>query len=172
MPRKDPLTQQEHAFMIASLAHEGQFRRDGKTPYIEHPRDVARRLKGSQVQAAGWLHDVWEETWHSDLVYDRAYLISLNVAPAVALAVDVLTHRPHEPNIEYWGRIKHNKIALAVKVADLVSNINDLSMTLSDEHLQVDRERQYIKYAQALLFFKAPNLLGLDPSHVSTERDT
>ena len=162
MPRKDPLRQDEHAMLIAELAHTGQFRRDGTTPYIEHPRDVVRRLRGPQLKAIGWLHDVWEDTLGTDFVYDKEYLLSLNVAPTVVDAVECLTHRPNEPNIEYWGRIKHNRLALAVKIADLVSNLNDLSMTLDDTHFQVPRERQYIKYAKALLFFKAPNLLGID----------
>lgn len=31
-----------HAFLIACEAHKGQFRADKKTPYIEHPKEVAR----------------------------------------------------------------------------------------------------------------------------------
>ena len=172
MPRKDPLTQDEHASLIASLAHEGQFRRDGKTPYITHPQEVANRMKGPQLKAVAWLHDVWEDTMGEELVYDKEYLLSLNVSPTVVEAVEALTHWPQEPNVEYWGRVKRNKLALQVKITDIIVNLNDLNTTTSDKHLQVPRDRQIIKYAKALLFFKAPNLLGLDPGAGGTEFGT
>ena len=48
---------------IAEEAHLGQFRRDGKTPYIEHPRQVSHRLYhlDDNYIAAAWLHDVIED---------------------------------------------------------------------------------------------------------------
>ena len=49
----------------ATLAHRTQFRKDGKTPYIVHPKRVAERAKffgGDHIGIiAAWLHDVIED---------------------------------------------------------------------------------------------------------------
>lgn len=49
----------------ATRAHRGQFRKDGKTPYILHPQRVAERVKffGGDHRGiiAAWLHDVMED---------------------------------------------------------------------------------------------------------------
>jgi (p)ppGpp synthase/HD superfamily hydrolase len=49
----------------ANRAHRGQFRKDGKTPYILHPQRVAERVKffGGDHRGiiAAWLHDVMED---------------------------------------------------------------------------------------------------------------
>lgn len=55
----------EYAKSLATVAHVGQRRKDGVTPYIEHPRLVAQfaaGFGGSEEQiAAAWLHDVIED---------------------------------------------------------------------------------------------------------------
>ena len=49
--------------VIATKAHEGQYRRDGVTPYIEHPKAVAARVRGDEkAEMVAWLHDVIEDT--------------------------------------------------------------------------------------------------------------
>lgn len=49
----------------AAQAHRGQFRKDGKTPYVVHPERVAERVKffgGDHIGIiAAWLHDVIED---------------------------------------------------------------------------------------------------------------
>lgn len=55
----------ETAEKIARQLHEGQFRADGVTPYIEHPKVVADLVKeygGSEKSVCvAWLHDIMEE---------------------------------------------------------------------------------------------------------------
>ena len=55
----------ETAEKIARQLHEGQFRADGVTPYIEHPKAVAELVKeygGSEKSVCvAWLHDIMEE---------------------------------------------------------------------------------------------------------------
>lgn len=55
----------ETAEKIARKLHEGQFRADGVTPYIEHPKAVAGLVKeygGSEKSVCvAWLHDIMEE---------------------------------------------------------------------------------------------------------------
>ncbi|MCX6699331.1 MAG: HD domain-containing protein [Methanomicrobiales archaeon] len=49
----------------ASIAHRGQFRKDGKTPYIVHPKRVAMcvaNFGGDHIGIiAAWMHDVMED---------------------------------------------------------------------------------------------------------------
>ena len=51
---------------FAAVAHDGQFRKGERTPYIEHPESVGRLLQqhgcASHVVAAGLLHDTVEDT--------------------------------------------------------------------------------------------------------------
>lgn len=55
----------ETAEKIARTLHEGQFRANGVTPYIEHPKAVAELVKeygGSErCVCLAWLHDIMEE---------------------------------------------------------------------------------------------------------------
>lgn len=55
------------ALAIAEEAHEGVLRKDGQTPYIEHPTKVAAMLydlgcRDEVILAAAILHDVVEDT--------------------------------------------------------------------------------------------------------------
>ena len=55
------------AARLADAAHEGQFRADGKTPYIVHPSRTAEQVAAlpgatEAMVAAAWLHDVPEDT--------------------------------------------------------------------------------------------------------------
>ena len=53
----------ERARHVATAAHAGQVDKAGR-PYIEHPADVAFRVRdhAPQVQVVAWLHDVVEDT--------------------------------------------------------------------------------------------------------------
>ena len=57
---------------VATELHEGYFREDGVTPYIEHPKAVAQLVKratggDSILISVAWLHDVLEEINHQAL---------------------------------------------------------------------------------------------------------
>lgn len=55
---------------IAAQAHDGQYRKDGTTPYITHPARVAGMVAafggGYREIAAAWLHDLVEDTRHGE----------------------------------------------------------------------------------------------------------
>lgn len=127
----------QRAKEIATEAHKGQFRRDGKTPYITHPKAVAHRLRAESedVIATAWLHDVLEDT-----NYSQCHLVDAGMPPAVIEAVLDLTKRPHTDYLHNISRAKLNPIAAKVKLADILSNLAD-SPTRS----------QIKKYANALL---------------------
>lgn len=122
---------------IATAAHEGQKRTDGST-YIKHPARVADAVE-ARLKPIAWLHDVVEDT--------RVTLDDLKAEgfPLYIIeAVDLLTHRKGEPNLSYWGKIKANPDALAVKLADINDNVNDTPSEYAKQ-----------KYGRALSFFNA-----------------
>ncbi len=106
---------------IAYKAHEGQFRRDGKTPYIQHPEAVANLVgKNFLAPAVAWLHDVLEDT-----NVTAKNLKEQGICDEVIDAVVLLTKKPNVEYNDYLAIIKQNPLAKRVKVADMLSNLND-----------------------------------------------
>ena len=115
---------------FAEERHKDQFRRDGKTPYVEHPRAVMAILRRElgvddpEVLAAALLHDTIEDT-RTD--YDD---LQERFGRRVAELVAVLTKdkRLPEPRREraYFTRIaRAPRAARLCKVADTVHNLRD-----------------------------------------------
>jgi (p)ppGpp synthase/HD superfamily hydrolase len=125
------------ASSIARKAHEGQFRRDGITPYITHPEAVAKSLEGEHpdVIAATWLHDVLEDT-----EVTISELKNAGIPVRVIEAVALLTRWDGQPYEEYLQWITQDEIARKVKIADIRHNLSD-----------APTEKQIAKYGKALL---------------------
>ncbi|MEM1210201.1 MAG: hypothetical protein AAF586_03885 [Planctomycetota bacterium] len=125
-----------NAEQIARRAHEGQFRRDGLTPYVVHPRAVAARVAGDVVaEAVAWLHDVLEDT---DETADT--LAAAGVPTQVIDSVKRLTKTKGAEYQAYLAIIRKDPIARKVKMADMLANLSDNPT-----------ERQIRKYAKGLL---------------------
>ena len=128
---------------IADKAHKGQFRRDGKTPYVFHPIDVRQRVEkrggSEEAQAVALLHDVLEDTKFTlhDLIQAD---FSLDIINAV-LALSKLNDIDYK---EYLNLVKQNDLAREVKIADMLSNLAD-----------DPTDRQIKKYAKGLAFLMA-----------------
>ena len=123
--------QTQIAAEVATKAHEGQTRWDGR-PYIVHPEAVAKAVftkywsKHTDVTvthaiAAAWLHDVVEDT---PLTIADLRIAGIN--EAVLTAVDLLTKRDNEEYLTYLLRLKDNEIARMVKIEDIKNNMSDL----------------------------------------------
>lgn len=108
----------EHARLIATAAHYGQFRRDGVTPYITHSEAVAAAVD-DVLKPIAWLHDVCEDTWIcGGLLYDAG--LPLYVCNAVLLLT-----RPKGGSYEgYIKRMLHEPQAVIVKLADIHHNLS------------------------------------------------
>lgn len=67
----------QEAARFATKAHEGMLRKGGKMPYIYHPLEVAflvsRMTKDEEVIAAGYLHDVLEDTSVTEEELEQAF---------------------------------------------------------------------------------------------------
>jgi (p)ppGpp synthase/HD superfamily hydrolase len=141
------------AAAVAAAAHAGQLDRAGE-PYLDHPRRVAASLSGDPLaQAAGWLHDVVED---SDIT--TADLVAMGFPEPVVHAVDLLTHRPDSPLEDYLAGIAADPLATRVKLADLADNSDPRRLAKLDPST---RARLTAKYATG---FRALAPLGRPPA--------
>ncbi|WRH16476.1 HD domain-containing protein [Microbacterium sp. JZ37] len=134
---------------FARAAHADQVDLLGN-PYVDHPARVAARAEGDHVLAAiGWLHDVLEKTDTS--IED----LRAEFPAHVVEAVDALSIRDDEPVEAYYGRVRANPLARAVKEHDLADNMRPERLAALDA---ATREVLFAKYerGQALLGLGAP----------------
>lgn len=108
------------AMKLAYHAHDGQEDKNG-IPYIFHPIHLAEQMTDEETTVCALLHDVIEDT---SITLD--YLREQGFPASVIEALSLLTHDKSVPYMDYVRAIKKNKIAAAVKAADLRHNI-DLS---------------------------------------------
>ena len=108
------------AQMIAERAHSGQFRRDQKTPYIEHVNSVVEKVTSDDEKIVAYLHDVVED---SEITVDD--LADVGFSPNITEAVSLLTKTKTTDYDSYIQGIKSNPLARAVKIADMTSNLED-----------------------------------------------
>ncbi len=121
---------------IAINAHAGQYRRDGKTPYINHPRKVVNRVSTEKEKAVAWLHDILEDT---EITEES---LSVEGLPDdIIIAVKIMTHQKRQSYKDYLERVKQNPVSKTVKIADMLANLSD-----------TPTEKQIKKYAKGLLY--------------------
>ena len=65
-------------------------------------------------------------------------------------AVDAITHRTHEPLVEYYSRIKCNPLATKVKLADVMDNLRADRMQKLPKETQVRLTRKYRRALKVL----------------------
>lgn len=124
------------AEQIAREGHQGQFRRGGEVPYIEHPKAVAARVGPDEhAQVVAWLHDVLEDT---SVTQDD--LREKGIPEACIEAIILLTKTKGTRYEEYLEKVAASPLAAKVKIADMISNLADQPS-----------DRQLKKYAKGLL---------------------
>jgi (p)ppGpp synthase/HD superfamily hydrolase len=151
-PSDDGLVTAAKAF--AEARHEGQMRRDGRTPYIVHPLRVAKLLRETGVpdpdlQCAALLHDVVEDTLRpgeddTGLLWE----IEGRFGSRVAQLVEELTKAPAgiESRRDYdWSFARKSADACVVKLADRLDNLRDW------QGMQADFRRPYLAETMDLL---------------------
>jgi guanosine-3',5'-bis(diphosphate) 3'-pyrophosphohydrolase len=125
----------ERAAGFATYRHRHQFRRDGVTPYVEHPKAVMAILRDEfgvrdpEVLAAGLLHDTIEDTATD---YDA---IAEEFGARVASLVAALTKDKRLPEARrergYFAQLSRAPLAAKLcKVADTLHNLRDSDATL------------------------------------------
>lgn len=112
----DKMEYVELAHQIAKRAHAVQVDKGGR-PYIEHPEFVADHVEGWKAKCVAYLHDVIEDTR-----YTAADLLKEGIPKDVVAITLILTRDKNEDYFKYIKRVKKNKIAREVKLADLTHN--------------------------------------------------
>lgn len=112
----------EKSLEIALSAHSGRTDKAGR-PYILHPMRVMQKMTGEEAMAAALLHDVIED---SSLTAED--LTRAGITPAVVDAVVCLTRRSIESYRQFIERVRENRLARVVKIADLEDNIDVLRL--------------------------------------------
>ena len=127
---------------LATTAHVGQVDKSG-APYIDHTSRIAAKMveyygEDADEVVVAWLHDVLEDT---DLTVED--LRQKGCSEEQLDAIVALTHRPHEPNVDYLDRVKQNLIATRVKFGDIEDNTDPERMAKLDEETQARLQKKY-----------------------------
>jgi len=143
------------AIDIAKSAHEGQVDKADK-PYFEHVKTVAENVSEIirswneeyddfliQAQIVSYLHDVVEDT---SLTIDDLWKLQIPVE--CILAIEVLTKIKGQDYSDYLAKVKQDKLATVVKIADLIHN-SDLSRL---DVVTPEDSARHDKYLKAIEF--------------------
>ena len=131
-------SQSQKAYEIAKRAHLGQVDKAGED-YIKHPEKVASFVKTDEEKAVAYLHDVIEDT---ELTLEDLY--EYGFSKEVIEAVDIITKKRGEDYQSYLNSVKKNKLARAVKLADLRHN-SDLTRLINITEKDIERKEKYQK---------------------------
>ena len=135
------------ALKLCFAAHKDQTDKSGM-PFVFHPFHLAEQMPDEDTTIVALLHDVIEDTPYTldDL---RAMGFNEQVLDALAL----MTHDKRIPYMDYVAKIKGNKIARTVKLADLKHN-SDLSRLYNVDEKAMKRIE---KYRQAIALLSEPD---------------
>ena len=136
-------SQSEKAYEIAKRAHLGQVDKAGED-YIKHPEKVASFVETDEEKAVAYLHDVIEDT---ELTLEDLH--EYEFSKEVIEAVDIITKKKGEDYRSYLNSVKKNKLARAVKLADLRHN-SDLTRLTKVTEKDIERKEKYQKAIQFL----------------------
>jgi len=134
----------------AMRQHKGQYRKNNKTPYWHHLRDVVNNLemmgiKDESILCAGWLHDSIEDT---SFDYDD---VSKFFGKKVAQIVSDLTKETRLPKNQqeqnYLKQLaKSSWQSKIVKFADILANVSDLKNSELNQKQKIIQVKYKIKY--------------------------
>ncbi|HEY9298224.1 MAG TPA: GTP pyrophosphokinase [Phormidium sp.] len=108
----------DKAIALAQTAHANQVDKAG-APYIGHPLRVMNSLSSVAEKIVGVLHDSIED---SELTLED--LENAGFPDEIIEAIEAITKRPHEHYQAYLNRVIGNALALRVKIADMLDNMD------------------------------------------------
>ena len=130
---------------IAAAFHELQFDKAGE-PYILHPLKVMYYLNtgDEELQCIAVGHDLLEDT---DVT--AQYLYEQGMTKRVVDAIQCLTKVKGETYAQYKEKVKSNRDAIRVKMADLRHN-SDLRRLKGVRTEDMDRANRYMQFYKEL----------------------
>ena len=131
------------ALQLCFEAHKDQKDKAGM-PYVFHPFHLAEQMPDEDTVVTALLHDVAEDT---PITLEE--LRDMGFGEAVLEALALMTHNKAVPYLDYVAKLKGNRIARTVKLADLRHN-SDLTRLDKVDAKARDRVEKY-RQAIALL---------------------
>lgn len=128
------------AMKLCFEAHKEQRDKSG-SPYVFHPFHLAEQMPDEETTIVALLHDVIEDT-----SYTLDDLRGMGFNDEVIEALALMTHDKSVPYMDYVARIRENRIARTVKMADLRHNSDLTRLDIIDEKAKARIE----KYKAAL----------------------
>ena len=128
--------QTKKALKLCFAAHKDQTDKSG-LPYVFHPFHLAEQMPDEKTTVAALLHDVVEDT-----SFTLADLREMGFDRDVLDALALLTHQNGVPYMDYVAKIKPNRIARTVKLADLRHN-SDLTRLDKIDEAAIRRVEKY-----------------------------
>ena len=131
------------ALKLCFEAHKDQTDKAG-LPYVFHPFHLAEQMPDEDTTVAALLHDVLEDT-----ACTPADLREMGFRETVIEALELLNHDKAVPYLDYVAKLKENRIARTVKLADLRHN-SDLTRLDNPSDKDLARVEKYRKAIRLL----------------------
>jgi guanosine-3',5'-bis(diphosphate) 3'-pyrophosphohydrolase len=152
--------------------HKGQYRKNNKSPYWHHLRDVVNILemmgiKDESILCAGWLHDIIEDT---SFDFDNVLTDFGKKTAQIVSDVTKETRLPkNQQEKNYLKQLSESSWqSKVVKLADILANISDLKNSGFTKENKINHIKRKIKYLNAinseiiLNKSKIPNLVQVE----------
>lgn len=145
----------KRALLLCTTAHAGQTDKSG-LPYLLHPVHLAEQMDTEDETCVALLHDTMEDC---GLTPDDLRYAGMN--EQVVAAIQLLTHQPGVPYLDYVRAIGASPLARRVKIADLLHN-SDLSRIGQPTERDLARVEKYRKALDILGYrrYKVITLCG------------
>jgi len=137
-----PMTKK--ALKLCFEGHKEQLDKSG-LPYVFHPFHLAEQMNDEQTTIVALLHDICEDT---ETTVEE--LREMGFSESVLAAIELMTHAPDVPYMDYVKRLKENPIARAVKLADLRHN-SDMTRLETITDYDIERCEKYKRAIELLL---------------------
>lgn len=132
------------ALKLCYIAHKDQVDKAG-LPYVFHPFHLAEQMLDEDTTVVALLHDVLEDT---EITLNE--LREAGYGENVLEALQLLCHEDGVPYMEYIIRLRENRLAKIVKLADLQHNSDLSRLDVADERAVARREK-YLAAMQLLM---------------------
>jgi hypothetical protein len=138
----------ERAIAIAAQAHAGQLDKGG-APYILHPLRVMQRQASEEAQIVGVLHDLIERGAGG---WTLTRLAQEGFAAAVLAALDAVSRREGEDEVQCALRAAADPLGRAVKLAELADNcdLSRIAAPTDDDRARAEKCREAIELIEVL----------------------
>ena len=132
------------AIILSAKIHSGKKGRNNE-PAVLHPIRVMNQMKSNKGKIVGVLHDVVETEKIS--IDDLA---AQGFGKSVCKTVDALSRRKWEKYEDYINRLKKNKLAIKVKLEDLIDNYSRRLSNKKKSKIDLKKIKKYEKAYKSL----------------------